>query len=81
MTRKVTAALKETSAVPTEADHPVEALDILWGCAAIASVIRRPVRDTYYLLQQGHLDADKCGDLWVSTRDRLRRQFSGKAAA
>jgi hypothetical protein len=56
-----------------------ETLGVLWGAQEIADFIERPVRDVYYLLQQGHLDADKCGDLWVSTRSRLRRQFEGGA--
>ena len=57
---------------------PEETLGVLWGAQAIADFIERPVRDVYYLLQQGHIDADKCGDLWVTTKDRLRRQFNGE---
>ena len=64
---------------PIEANHS-ETLGVLWGAQAIADFIERPVRDVYYLLQQGHLDADKCGDLWVTTKDRLRRQFNGEGA-
>jgi hypothetical protein len=59
-----------------EASQP-ETLGVLWGAQAIADFIGRPVRDAYYLLQQGHIDADKCGDLWVTTKSRLRRQFDG----
>ena len=78
MTRKVTAALEDTSAFPIEANQ-TETLGVLWGAQAIADYIERDVRDTYYLLQQGHIDADKCGDLWVTTKTRLRRQFEGGA--
>lgn len=55
-----------------------ETLGVLWGAQAIADFIERPVRDTYYLLQQNLIDADKVGDLWVTTKDRLRRQFNGE---
>jgi hypothetical protein len=56
--------------------------NLLWGAQAIADFIGRDVRDVYYLLQRGLLDADKCGDLWVSTRTRLHRQFNeGRAKA
>ena len=35
----------------------------------------------YYLLQRGLLDANKVGDLWVTTKSRLRRQFNGEGRA
>lgn len=81
MTKQATAALEDTSAFsPTEANYS-DTLGVLWGAQAIADYIERPVRDVYYLLQQDHIDADKCGDLWVTTKDRLRRQFNGEGRA
>ncbi len=82
MAKKIIAALEDTNAcfTPIEANQSdTLANDILWGAQAIADEIGRDVRDTYYLLQQGHVDADKCGDLWVTTKSRLRRQFEGGA--
>ena len=52
----------------------------LWGARAIAPVINRSEKQTFYLLEQGRLDADKIGQIWVSTRRLLRKQFAGKAA-
>jgi hypothetical protein len=46
-------------------DRPV------WGAKNIADVINRSVKQTYHLLEQGHLDAEKCGGIWRSTTRRL----------
>jgi hypothetical protein len=54
--------------------------DILWGAQAIADAIGRDVRDVYYLLQRGLIPATKTGDIWTTTRSRLRRHFEGEAA-
>jgi hypothetical protein len=77
----------ETTAVRATAnsDKPPKtedtlATDLLWGAQPIADFIGRELRDVYYLLQQKHLDADKCGDSWVTTKTRLRRQFNGERA-
>jgi hypothetical protein len=43
----------------------------LWGAKAIAAVINRSERQTFYLLEQGRLDADKVGATWTSTIRRL----------
>jgi hypothetical protein len=52
--------------------------DILWGGRAIADEVGRPLREVYYLLQEKRLDADKVGDVWVTTRTRLQQQFNGQ---
>jgi hypothetical protein len=60
-------------------DRPV------WGAEAIASVINRNKRQTFYLLEQGHLDADKVGGTWRSSTRRLlfggRKQIEALASA
>jgi hypothetical protein len=55
--------------------------DLLVGCTAIARELGFDERKTYYWLSRGYLDATKMGDLWVTTRPRLRRQFNGKREA
>jgi hypothetical protein len=59
-----------------QAEH-AQALDVIWGCEAIAAVIRRPVRATYHLLQKQHLPARKVGSNWVAERGALLRHLSG----
>jgi hypothetical protein len=69
---------------PTELAAPTEsklANDLLIGANAIADELGLDPRQTYYWLSKGYLDADKVGDLWISTRTRLRRQFNGKREA
>jgi hypothetical protein len=44
---------------------------LVWGAAAIAKIVNRNVRQTFHLLEQGHLDADKVGGLWSSSPRRL----------
>jgi hypothetical protein len=43
----------------------------VWGAKAIAAVINRNKRQTFYLLEQGHLVADKVGGTWCSSVRRL----------
>jgi hypothetical protein len=59
----------------------------LWGAEAIGREARLldkagnvDTRKTYYGLENRYLDADKYGQLWVSTPRRIRRAFAGKAA-
>ncbi len=52
-------------------DRPV------WGCAAIAEIVERPISVVFYLLSKRLLDADKIGKQWVTTRRRLLNQFAG----
>jgi len=48
-----------------------EVLDLVWGCAAIAAVIRRSERSVFHLLENGLLPAKKVGGRWVASRRRL----------
>lgn len=48
---------------------------LVWGAEAIAAVINRNKRQAFYLLEQGHLDADKVGGVW---RSSVRRLLFGK---
>ena len=43
----------------------------IWGAKNIGAIINRTERQTFYLLEQGRLDADKVGALWRSTIRRL----------
>jgi len=56
-----------------ETSHSYDpALDTpVWGAKAIGEVIGKTERETFWLLQCGHLDASKCGAQWMSTRRRL----------
>lgn len=66
--------------ITASTEPPKLADDLLIGCNAIAAELGFDPRQTYYWLAKGYLDVDKKGDLWVTTRTRLRRQFSGEAA-
>ena len=50
--------------------------EVLWGAKAIAAAIDRDVRQTFHMLGNGYLPANKVGRIWVSTRNRLRRVVS-----
>jgi hypothetical protein len=54
-----------------EKAHPLDKDCPIWGVKAIASVIKRSVRQTNHMLERGYLDASKKGRLWVSTPRRL----------
>jgi hypothetical protein len=55
----------------------VDALDRpVWGAAAIGKVIGRSESETFYLLSQNVLDANKVGKKnWMSTPRRLLRSL------
>jgi hypothetical protein len=53
--------------------------DLLWGAQAIADAVGIDIRAAYHLLQNGKLPAVKTGDVWTTTRSRLRRHFEGEA--
>jgi hypothetical protein len=55
--------------------------DILWGCAAIAAVIRKNTRATYYLLESGSLPAKKIGRQWAASRRKLLAAIIGDESA
>jgi hypothetical protein len=53
----------------------------VWGAAAIGQIIGRSERAAFYLLERKYLDADKLGNLWVSTRRRLLKRIRGAEPA
>ena len=56
---------------------------LVWGAKQIAPIINRNERQTFYLLEQRHLDADKVGGIWVSSPRRLlfgKRKVAAGAA-
>jgi hypothetical protein len=58
-----------------------EAPDLVWGCAAIAAVIHRNQRQTFYLLESGRLPARKVGRLWAASRKKLLAAITGDQAS
>ena len=54
----------------------LDALDLAWGCAEIARVIRKTPKATYHLLSRGRLPARKEGGEWVARRSELERHFT-----
>ena len=59
----------------------IDSLDApVWGAAAIAEIIGKNETQTNYLLINRRIDATKVGRLWVTTRRRLLKQFSGNGA-
>jgi hypothetical protein len=51
----------------------------IFGAKAIAEVLPdRNLKQVYYGLKRGLIDADKFGRLYVSTPRRLLNQFSGR---
>lgn len=53
----------------------------VWGAEAIGKVISRSERQTFYLAEQGLIDADKVGGRWCSTPRRLLRPQRTKREA
>jgi len=49
-----------------------EGLDLIWGVAEIAKLIGRSDRQTYHMIQSGHLPVVKqIGDRYVASRQKL----------
>jgi hypothetical protein len=63
----------ETVAAP----EPLAA-DLLHGAQAIADEIGVDVRRAFYLLERGHIPAQKLGRTWTASRTRLRQHFLGE---
>src|SRR5438046_2221687 len=60
--------------------------DLLWGAKDIALEIfgnndTESVRRTYYMLERSQLPAEKVGDIWVGSRQRIRCRLRGGEAA
>ena len=49
----------------------------IWGVKAIAEVIGRSQRQTFYMLEKGLLPGEKIGKSWVSNLKKLRSCFEG----
>ena len=61
----------------TESLH--EPLDLVWGAAEIAKVLRRTRRQVFHMLQKKEIQAaTKVGGCWVASRAGLQRQFCGE---
>ncbi len=52
-----------------------ENIELVWGCSAIAKIIKRSSRATFYLLENGQLPAKKVGGRWVAERNKLLSFF------
>jgi hypothetical protein len=57
--------------VTNEFDEDLDGL--IWGAAPIGETINRSPKATYWLLENGHIDADKIGGRWCTTRRRARK--------
>jgi hypothetical protein len=51
--------------------------DLCWGARAIADVIERSERITFYMLESGALPARKVGGRWVASKARLLAHCRG----
>ena len=47
----------------------------IYGGAAIAKEIDKPLTTVYHMLKRGRIPAQKLGKTWVSTRGALRSAF------
>jgi hypothetical protein len=56
--------------------EPKVADDLLWGVEAIAKEIGQPVRQVYWKLEKGTLPAGKDGNIWVASRQALRKFYA-----
>lgn len=55
--------------------EPKVADDLLWGVKQIAKEIGQSERMTYWRLENGQLPAGKNGQVWVASRQTLRKFF------
>lgn len=52
-------------------------LDLVWGVGDIGILIGRNYRQTYHMIQKGHLPMVKqVGERWVADRKKLEEFFS-----
>jgi hypothetical protein len=58
----------------------VDGRRLIWGAAAIAAELGVPTRKAFYLLEKGLAPANKVGNQWVSTPDKLRQGVLGEPA-
>jgi hypothetical protein len=55
--------------------------DLVWTAKAIAAVINRSERETYWLLENGAIPAARVGKRWCASRQRLLAHCSGEAVS
>jgi hypothetical protein len=55
--------------------EPKVADDLLWGVRAIAKFIGQSERMTYWRLENGQLPAGKSGNIYVGSRQALKKFF------
>lgn len=58
-----------------------EALDLVWGCKAIAKVLGCTERATFHMLERKEIPARKVGSRWVASREALRLFFHDRERA
>ncbi|CAA0096921.1 Uncharacterised protein [Starkeya nomas] len=54
--------------------------DLVWGVKEIAKLLGRTERQTFHMLNSGHLPANKIGERWVASRKKLLAAVLGEAA-
>ncbi|MFB9950992.1 DNA-binding protein [Rhizobium puerariae] len=54
--------------------------DLVWGAGNIGREINQTERQTFFMLEKGHLPARKVGGKWVASRQRLLAFLAGDAA-
>jgi hypothetical protein len=64
--------LENDTMTDEELDRPI------WGAKNIGKPMNLKPRQTYHLLEQGHLPATKVWQTWVSTLRKLRARIDGK---
>ncbi|WEX77986.1 DNA-binding protein [Sinorhizobium numidicum] len=55
--------------------HTEKEASLVWGADRIATEINRTRRQTFALLEAGHIPARKVGGRWVADREELRAFF------
>jgi hypothetical protein len=60
--------------------EPLDSLDLVWGAQGIADLINVPLRQAYWLLETRKVPARKVGNLYVASREQLRKFFQNTAA-
>jgi hypothetical protein len=64
-----------TSNETHEAKCHVKPVNLLWGAKAISREIDAPLRQTFYMLENGLIPGKKIGARWCASREVLRRHF------
>jgi hypothetical protein len=55
--------------------------DLLWGVVPIAAYIKRPVRQTYHLIQTKQIPTQKVGAIHTARKSKLRARLLGEDGA